>query len=120
MADTFTIEAPYRGHYSLEEITFGSSGGPSAVIVAGLHGNELNGIHAANLVARTLNMSRLRGRVTLFPVVNSLGLEHGTKRWPFGDLDICPFGLRHSSLRSPHCRVLRTCTYRCVYWGAFT
>jgi predicted deacylase len=87
VAEIFCLDAPYRGTYRLERLSFGG-GGPSVALVAGLHGNELNGIHTLNLVARTLKMARLRGRVHLLPVVNTFGLEQGTKRWPFGDRDI--------------------------------
>ena len=87
MAEIFSLEAPYRGAYRLERLSFGS-GSPSVAVVSGLHGNELNGIHSLNVVAGTLKMARLRGTVHLIPVVNTFGLEYGTKRWPFGDRDI--------------------------------
>ena len=87
MDELFRLEAPYRGPYSLRRLTFGS-GAPTTAVVAGLHGNELNGVHALNLICSTLRLMRLSGTVHLFPVVNSFGLEHGTKRWPFGDQDI--------------------------------
>jgi len=87
LAEVFRLDAPYRGSYRLERLSFGS--GPARVsVVAGLHGNELNGVHALNLVARTLRVARLNGPVHLLPMVNTFGLEHGTKRWPFGDRDI--------------------------------
>lgn len=87
MGEVFRLDAPYRGSYTLERLSFGS-GGPSVAVVSGLHGNELNGIHSLNVVASTLKMARLRGTVHLLPVINTFGLEHGTKRWPFGDQDI--------------------------------
>jgi predicted deacylase len=88
MAEVFRVDAPYRGPYRLERLTFGGGEGPSVAVVAGLHGNELNGIHSLNVLAATLRMARLHGTVHVFPVVNTFGLDQGTKRWPFDDQDI--------------------------------
>lgn len=87
MSEVFRLEVPYREPYTLQRLSFGDSG-PSVAVVAGLHGTELTGVHALNLVARTLRMARCKGQVHLFPVVNSYGIEQGTKRWPFDDRDI--------------------------------
>jgi predicted deacylase len=87
MSEVFRVDAPYRGPYRLERLSFGS-GSPTLAVVAGLHGNELNGILALNVLAATLRMSRLKGTVHVLPVVNTFGLEQGTKRWPYDDQDI--------------------------------
>lgn len=87
MSVVFRLEAPYRGNYELHRLTFGS-GKPAVAIVAGLHGNELNGIHAVNLLVSTLRVVRPRGTVHLFPLVNTFGADEGRKRWPFDDQDI--------------------------------
>ena len=87
MAEVFRVDAPFRGPYRLERLSFGS-GSPTLAVVAGLHGNELNGIHALNVLAATLRMSRLQGTVHVLPIVNTFGLEQGTKRWPYDDRDI--------------------------------
>jgi uncharacterized protein len=84
----FRIEAPYRGAYELHRLTFGNGDGPTVAIVAGMHGNELNGVHAVNLLASSLRVARPRGRVHLFPLVNTFGADEGRKRWPFDDRDI--------------------------------
>ena len=83
----FRLEAPYRGAYELHRLTFGG-GGPVVAIVAGLHGNELNGIHAVNLLANSLRAQRPRGTVHLLPLVNTFGADEARKRWPFDDADI--------------------------------
>jgi predicted deacylase len=57
-------------------------------IVAGLHGNELNGIHAVNMLVAALRAQRPRGTVHLFPLVNTFGADVAGKRWPFDDHDI--------------------------------
>lgn len=87
MSVVFRIEAPYRGQYELHRLTFGS-GGPCTAIVAGLHGNELNGMHAVNMLASALRVARPRGTVHLFPLVNTFGADEARKRWPFDDRDI--------------------------------
>jgi uncharacterized protein len=83
----FRIEAPFRGAYELHRLTFGS-GSPSVAIVAGIHGNELNSIHAVNLLVSSLRVQRPKGTVHLFPMVNTFGADEGRKRWPIDDQDI--------------------------------
>lgn len=87
MSVIFSIDAPYRGQYELHRLTYGS-GGPSVAIVAGLHGNELNGIHAVNMLNKMLRAQRPKGTVHLFPLVNTFGADQATKRWPYDDQDI--------------------------------
>jgi len=81
------LQAPYRSAYELHRLTFGA-GGPSVAIVAGLHGNELNSVHAINLLINALRVQRPKGTVHLFPLVNTFGAGEGRKRWPFDDRDI--------------------------------
>ena len=71
----------------MHRLVFGS-GGPVVAIVAGLHGNELNSIHALNLLTAALRMQKLKGTVLLFPLINTFGADECRKRWPFGDQDI--------------------------------
>lgn len=87
MSVIFSIDAPYRGRYELHRLTYGS-GGPSVAIVAGLHGNELNSIHAVNLLNKMLRVQRPKGTVHLFPLVNTFGADQAQKRWPYDDQDI--------------------------------
>jgi predicted deacylase len=87
MTVVFSLEAPYRRAYELHRLTFGS-GGPVVAIVAGLHGNELNSMHAVNLLASALQVQRPQGTVHLFPLVNTFGGDEGVKRWPFDDRDL--------------------------------
>ncbi|MDP6933899.1 MAG: succinylglutamate desuccinylase/aspartoacylase family protein, partial [Myxococcota bacterium] len=87
MSVVFSLEAPYRGSYELHRLTYGR-GSPVVAIVAGLHGNELNGIQAVNLLSQALRVQRPRGTVHLFPLVNSFGADEARKRWPFDDRDI--------------------------------
>ena len=87
MSMIFELESPFRSSYQLHRLSFGE-GGPIVAIVAGLHGNELNGIHALNLLASVLQMQQLNGTVMLFPLVNSFGADECAKLWPFDDFDI--------------------------------
>ena len=87
MSVIFRIESPFRSPYELHRLTFGS-GGPVVAIVAGLHGNELNAIHAVNMLVSALRVQRPRGTVHLFPLVNTFGADEARKRWPFDDQDI--------------------------------
>ncbi|MDG1480910.1 MAG: succinylglutamate desuccinylase/aspartoacylase family protein [Myxococcota bacterium] len=87
MSVVFRIDSPYRSPYELHRLTFGS-GSPSVAIVAGLHGNELNAIHAVNMLVSALRVQRPRGTVHLFPLVNTFGADEARKRWPFDDQDI--------------------------------
>lgn len=87
MSPFFTLESPYRGEYRLHRLTLGA-GEPVATLVAGIHGNEVNGTYALNLLAGVLRLQRPRGTVHLLPCVNLFGAEEGRKRWPFGDRDL--------------------------------
>lgn len=83
----FQLEAPYRGEYRLHRLRLGE-GAPRVAVVAGIHGNEVNAIHAVNTVARLLQGRSLTGAVDLLPCVNTLAAQEGRKRWPFDDRDI--------------------------------
>jgi predicted deacylase len=84
----FRLEAPYRGEYLLHRLSFGGGGGPTVALVAGVHGNEVNGLYALNLVAGVLSQARPKGLVHVIPCVNTLGADEARKRWPFDDRDI--------------------------------
>lgn len=87
MSAFFRLESPYRGEYVLHRLTFGS-GDPVVSIVAGVHGNEVNGVCALNLVAGVLRLQRARGTIHILPCVNVFGAEEARKRWPFDDRDL--------------------------------
>ena len=64
-----------------------------AALVAGLHGNELNGIYVLAHLARFLRAVAagerpplaLTGRVIIVPAVNVLGVNLRQRTWPFTD-----------------------------------
>jgi predicted deacylase len=88
MTVVFRLEAPYRGEYTLHRLTFGGPGPAAVAMVAGIHGSEVNGIQALNLVANVLRVARPRRPIHILPCVNTLGAEEARKRWPFDDRDI--------------------------------
>ena len=83
----FEMESPFRTPYRLHRLAFGS-GSPVVAFVAGLHGNELNGIHALNLIISVLLMPKLKGTVLMFPLINTFGADECIKRFPFDESDI--------------------------------
>jgi predicted deacylase len=87
MSVVFRLEAPYRGEFRLHRLSFGV-GDPVTTLVAGVHGNEVNGVYALNLLAGMLRLQRVSGTVHLLPCVNLFGAEEGRKRWPFDDRDL--------------------------------
>lgn len=83
----FELDSPFRQPYQLHCLEFGS-GAPVVSIVAGLHGNELNSIHALNLLATVLRINALNGTVRLFPLVNTFGADECSKWFPLDKADI--------------------------------
>ena len=70
---------------------------PRLALVAGIHGNELNGIFVLARLARFLRERRSRragsgprscGRVLVVPAVNVLGVNTRVARWPFDGTDM--------------------------------
>jgi predicted deacylase len=88
MAVIFEMESPFRTPYQLHRLEFGLGEGPTVAFVAGIHGNELNGIHALNMLISVLHMQKIRGRILMFPLVNTFGADECTKRFPFDKNDI--------------------------------
>ena len=88
MSVVFSLESPFRGEYRLHRLSFGGGEGPVTALAAGVHGNEVNGVHALNLLAGMLRLQRPHGTVHLLPCVNLFGAEEGRKRWPFDDRDV--------------------------------
>jgi predicted deacylase len=69
---------------------------PTVALVAGLHGDEINGIFILSRLADFLNSVEagkypeltLRKRVLIIPAVNVLGVNLRTRTWPFDKTDI--------------------------------
>lgn len=69
---------------------------PGVVFVAGIHGNELNGVFVLGRLSAYLRGvaagvhagQQLRRRVVILPAVNVLGINTQTRVWPFDKTDI--------------------------------
>lgn len=62
--------------------------------VAGLHGDEMEGVYLCHRLTRALldiqknRPETLRGQVNIYPAVNPPALNHGTRLWPFYGSDM--------------------------------
>lgn len=81
-------------------------------LVAGLHGDELEGLYICHRLIETLKKleekDALKGEVHIYPAVNPQALETGTRLWPFFSVDINrTFGQTHTpSLPSETSKIL--------------
>ncbi len=90
------MTAPLREDFRIAYHDFGPAAtAPELALIAGLHGNELNGIFVLSRLAaylRDIEEGRceqsLRARVIVVPVVNVLGVNTHSRRWPFDGTDI--------------------------------
>lgn len=91
------MTAPLREDFDIPYHDLGPRDRPPAVaLVAGLHGNELNGIFVLARLAGYLRRveagerpgQRLAARVVVVPAVNVLGVNTRSRRWPFDGTDI--------------------------------
>ena len=91
------MTAPLREDFDIPYHDIGDGFGPPRVaLIAGLHGNELNGVFVLSRLAAFLTGvtagqypgMQLRHRVTIIPAVNILGLNTCNRHWPFDNTDI--------------------------------
>ena len=64
---------------NLAQKTIGGDQGPHLLITAGVHGDEFEPMAAVRRLIKTLDARRLRGRVTLVPVVNEPAFRRGAR-----------------------------------------
>lgn len=97
-----TLELPYRERLELRRTSFdgGSNGrgpngrGPKVAVVAGIHGDELEGLYVCHRLAEWLEQlmvrqpGALRGRVELYPALNPLGIDTLQRFVPVFDTDL--------------------------------
>ncbi len=93
--DVLAIELPYRDRLRIRRTVFdGRAGGPTVAVVAGIHGDELEGLYLCHRLARFLTQlareqpDALRGRVELYPALNPLGLDVLERAIPMYDVDL--------------------------------
>jgi len=88
----------------LKHIFPGKSEKPQVSFVAGLHGDEFEGLYICHKLLRYLteleisNPEAIQGKINIYPTVNPQALENGTRLWPFFCLDINrTFGLTQTN-----------------------
>lgn len=91
------MTAPLREAFTIPYHDIGpSDAAPRIALVAGLHGNELNGVFVLSRLANYLKgvgagrypAQEILQRVVIVPAVNVLGLNLRTRDWPFDKTDI--------------------------------
>eukprot|EP00752_Nemacystus_decipiens_P017464 g15658.t1 len=83
------------------EVINGKAPGPTLLVCAAIHGDELNGTEIIRRLRSVKAISRLRGTLVLVPVVNVFGLIHRSRYLPDRrDLNRCFPGSEHGSLGS--------------------
>lgn len=91
------MTAPAREDFDIPAHVLGPRESPLRVaLVAGLHGNELNGVFVLARLASFLRQiadggrpgAHLAGRVLVIPAVNVLGLNVRQRTWPFDGTDV--------------------------------
>jgi predicted deacylase len=90
----FTVEMPYRERMEIRRTLFTGGAGPKVAIVAGVHGDELEGLYVCHLLVAWLEKllstspGALHGSIELYPAVNTLGLDTLTRGLPVFDTDL--------------------------------
>jgi predicted deacylase len=91
------MTAPSREDFAIPYHELGPARAPLRLaLVAGLHGNELNGVFVLARLANFLQQiaagerpgSELLGRVRIVPAANVLGLNTRSRLWPFDGSDL--------------------------------
>jgi predicted deacylase len=90
----FTIDMPYRERMETRRTVFTGGNGPRVAVVAGIHGDELEGLYVCHLLSAWLenvwhtSPQSLLGCVELYPAVNTLGMDTLTRGLPVFDTDL--------------------------------
>ena len=90
----FTIEMPFRNQVKPRRTIFTGGDGPRGAVVAGIHGDELEGLYVCHRLADWLEELQrtfpdaLLGTIELYPAINTLGLDTLTRGLPVFDTDL--------------------------------
>jgi len=88
------VELPYRERLVLTRTVYEGGRGPRVAVVAGVHGDELEGLYLCHRIADWLEElaktrpDALHGRVELWPALNGLGLDTLERSVPVFDVDL--------------------------------
>lgn len=82
-------------------VTRGALSGPVLCLVAGIHGDEINGVEIVRRISHSIDPTRLSGTVIGVPIVNVFGYSRGSRYLPDRrDLNRHFPGSRHGSIAS--------------------
>lgn len=104
----FALALPYRERLVLERSVFAGGAGPRMALVAGIHGDELEGLYVCHrLAVRMEEITRSRpdallGSVELYPALNPLGLDTLERAVPIFDVDLNRCFPGHAEGLFPH------------------
>lgn len=93
-SNIISLAMPYSENLTIRRTVFSGGDGPRAAVVAGIHGDELEGLYVCHLLAHWLeqlaanNPAALLGTVELYPAMNTLGLDTLTRFIPVFDTDL--------------------------------
>jgi len=89
-----SLALPYRETLRVRRTSFVGGDGPRAAVIAGVHGDELEGLYVCHRLAAWLEKlgethpHALRGRVDLIPALNPLGIDTLERFVPVFDADL--------------------------------
>lgn len=89
-----TLQLPYREELHVRRTTFRGGDGPRVAVIAGIHGDELEGLYVCHRIADWLERlaetrpHALRGQVDLIPALNPLGIDTLERFVPVFDADL--------------------------------
>jgi len=89
-----SLQLPYRETLCVNRTSFAGGGGPRVAVIAGIHGDELEGLYVCHRLAAWLEQlaethpHALRGRVDLIPALNPLGIDTLERFVPVFDADL--------------------------------
>ncbi|MDX2170784.1 MAG: M14 family metallopeptidase [Deltaproteobacteria bacterium] len=89
-----SLALPYRETLKINRTSFIGGGGPRVAVIAGIHGDELEGLYVCHRLAAWLEQlaethpHALRGRVDLIPALNPLGIDTLERFVPVFDADL--------------------------------
>ncbi|MFA0724879.1 succinylglutamate desuccinylase/aspartoacylase family protein, partial [Vibrio sp. 10N.222.49.E5] len=83
------------------EIIHGRQAGPTLMVNAAIHGDELNGVEIARQLTNAIEPNKLKGTLIVVPIVNVFGFIHKSRYLPDRrDLNRCFPGSEKGSLTS--------------------
>lgn len=90
----FSITMPYCERMDIRRTVFRGGDGPRSAVLAGIHGDELEGLYVCHRLAAWLeelqrtSPESLLGTVELYPALNTLGLDTLTRGLPVFNTDL--------------------------------